>query len=500
MSTSRALVLVALLSGAFAEAKNATADEERIGWVAPDASRDTWDIIWSCLSIFIVCSWKCVHLNVPTHRESIAGWEKVCGIFYRPSHQLMMKWWRKLLWMFVIAIAPELGVSQAVRQWRMAREELDRVTPRRKRDPNKFKGQKFTMTHAFYVQMGGILLCEIPEGQPDQTAPAIAVTNPFEDPASEFIEHTERPRSYVLLRDQPNDGLEKMDPIPKVRLHARILDSLEMLDEIGVVPTLTEEDIQDRSRADSITKLFALVQCSWLVVQTIARGVKGLAISQLELATIAFVFCALVMHFFWWNKPFDVERRHVLIKVPKVGSRVRHIPNWDSNDIEEMGEWIAGGRKYDLAVGEFFEMGLMNLDIMEGSLDDSDSDLWPTVGLYATGAVFSAIHLAAWNWEFPSLAVKILWRVFGLIALSASFTPFVLFAAYRVANRVINTDVEDEKANRVAARLCCFTFLTYIIYFIARMVILVLTCYCMYNMPASTYEKVAWTAWIPHFG
>ena len=31
------------------------------------------------------------------------------------------------------------------------------------------------------------------------------------------------------------------------------------------------------------------------------------AITELELATMGFVGCALVMYLMWWNKPFDVE-------------------------------------------------------------------------------------------------------------------------------------------------------------------------------------------------
>jgi hypothetical protein len=38
------------------------------------------------------------------------------------------------------------------------------------------------------------------------------------------------------------------------------------------------------------------VQSIWLVVQSIARVSVGLPITQLELATIALVFCALIMY------------------------------------------------------------------------------------------------------------------------------------------------------------------------------------------------------------
>lgn len=40
-----------------------------------------------------------------------------------------------------------------------------------------------------------------------------------------------------------------------------------------------------------------------------------LAITQLELATMGFVGCALLMYILWWDKPFDVEHS-VIINCP----------------------------------------------------------------------------------------------------------------------------------------------------------------------------------------
>jgi hypothetical protein len=41
----------------------------------------------------------------------------------------------------------------------------------------------------------------------------------------------------------------------------------------------------------------------------------AIAFSQLELATLGFVGCALLMYALWWDKPFDVERS-VVIQCP----------------------------------------------------------------------------------------------------------------------------------------------------------------------------------------
>ncbi len=53
----------------------------------------------------------------------------------------------------------------------------------------------------------------------------------------------------------------------------------------------------------------------------------------------------------------------------------------------------------------------------------NDNDLWPPIALYLTGAIFSAIHLVAWNWEFPSPLIQTLWRCFGTLALAMTLFP-----------------------------------------------------------------------------
>lgn len=42
------------------------------------------------------------------------------------------------------------------------------------------------------------------------------------------------------------------------------------------LPYITQEDIKDRSKSDAFTKLFAIGQSTWLIVQCIARAAQGL--------------------------------------------------------------------------------------------------------------------------------------------------------------------------------------------------------------------------------
>ena len=72
-------------------------------------------------------------------------------------------------------------------------------------------------------------------------------------------------------------------------------------------PTVTEKEIQDRSKADALSKLLAIGQTTWFMVQCLARAVQGLQVTQLELLTVALAFLNAFMYYFWWNKPFAVQ-------------------------------------------------------------------------------------------------------------------------------------------------------------------------------------------------
>lgn len=77
-------------------------------------------------------------------------------------------------------------------------------------------------------------------------------------------------------------------------------------------PEIMEEEINDRSKGDSLSKGLVLMQVVWFIIQFIARLAKGLAITRLELAMFAFAVMNGFMYLFWWNKPLNI---HVPIPV-----------------------------------------------------------------------------------------------------------------------------------------------------------------------------------------
>jgi len=91
----------------------------------------------------------------------------------------------------------------------------------------------------------------------------------------------------------------------------RILEAreLEELSEAGKIewPTITEEEITDRSKGDYLSKTLVLFQTTWFIAQCIGRGAYGLAVTELEVVTLAFATLTGVIYYFWWDKPLDVR-------------------------------------------------------------------------------------------------------------------------------------------------------------------------------------------------
>jgi hypothetical protein len=233
---------------------------------------------------------------------------------------------------------------------------------------------------------------------------------------------------------------------------------------------IKKEDLQDRCKADAFTKAFAILQSGWLVVQSIARVLVGLPITQIELMTLSFVVCALVMYGLWWNKPFDAEREIILTSLDDVGtSGYRKKENTERVPDLDM----------DVLFGILFDIADRHYDI---------TATIPFFALFVTGTVFSALHIAAWDWEFPSPNLRILWRIFGVAATGSALVPAI--------NTTIAYAVRDW--NWLLNSVFILDFIFFLVYIISRLGLIVVGFYCFSSMPASVYETVEWTNILPH--
>ena len=148
------------------------------------------------------------------------------------------------------------------------------------------------------------------------------------------------------------------------------------------------------------------------------------------------------MYGFWWHKPFNVERRHVVVKPIRYnGTNIGVSPRAAffvssysiSSDVlfRDLDRRVADVRwKDDLR--RMFGLYAEILVLLRLTIDTSLLKLLlPMVSFYATGALFSAVHLVAWSWTFPSPLSQLLWRYSAITALVTSFTPIYILAFIR---------------------------------------------------------------------
>jgi hypothetical protein len=70
---------------------------------------------------------------------------------------------------------------------------------------------------------------------------------------------------------------------------------------------ITADDILDRSKASGLTKWLTFGQTIWFIVQFVARPVQGLALTELEVITLAYCVLNGATFWLWKDKPLDVQ-------------------------------------------------------------------------------------------------------------------------------------------------------------------------------------------------
>ncbi|KDQ59773.1 hypothetical protein JAAARDRAFT_632028 [Jaapia argillacea MUCL 33604] len=164
-----------------------------------------------------------------------------------PNEGLVDRTLRRIGIMLIAVVAPEFVVGWAARQYMVA----GRLAKDCEED------YAWTRTHGFFALMGGFMLYD---------------------------------------GDEPIRTLTPAD--------------LETLSEDGSIdfPRITKEEIEDRSKGDALSKGIALIHTTWFTIQVIARGLRRLPITELEVATLAFTVLNVATYSLWWSKPLSVQR------------------------------------------------------------------------------------------------------------------------------------------------------------------------------------------------
>ena len=233
---------------------------------------------------------------------------------------------------------------------------------------------------------------------------------------------------------------------------------------------LSEEEICDKSNADSAAKLVAVCQALWFVAQSIMRAAHRLPLSQVESMTLSYIPLFVATYIFWWTKPKDIKTLSI-ITLPSMPPEQLHIfesmavsDKFDDEGLKVQVSlwniWYLTPRvfekeaedkalqdaltegvqrvarrlrnkdptKYDVEHGmDGVTVGIQRVaalplvpktkEIVVSHWDPGlyRSKLWPIICLF--GASFGALHLISWNTVFPTKIELWLWRSCALVSI-----------------------------------------------------------------------------------
>ncbi|KZP14050.1 hypothetical protein FIBSPDRAFT_935960 [Athelia psychrophila] len=289
-------------------------------------------IVTSCLATIIACIWSAVHPNVPG-----------------PSQSSMSRQIESLKIIVVTLLAPEWVLAWAVRQSLQAREYaemLERARVEAAEEAILYHSQSSTHEgHATrYSSSGqesdqapGIRLeehstphdnlskdstCsvgEVTRGEPDNEQASLIPHQHLErlmgvlpEPAGELVDiwqlemelgrtNQSWTKTHAFLVGMGGfhsyRGGELMFPLEYDNV-------LALVESRSLVPP-TSDEIGDKSKGDAFSKTIAVFQTLWFVAQCITRGNKNLAITNLEIVTLAYAVITVAMYAAWWHKPLN---------------------------------------------------------------------------------------------------------------------------------------------------------------------------------------------------
>lgn len=309
------------------------------GWVSNPGYRGTWDIVWTSLVTIFICTFTLLCLNVPAKHDTFY-------ILFR----------RRVMWMLLAVVAPEIVLTYAAGQWSRARHSLD--------DFHAAGYPQWTMRMAFFADMGGFVL-------------------------------------------------ETTDCAP-FPLNAKQLHWLVVNNHIQY-PQTDVDEIWDKSKQDRFARLITAFQVGYTILHAIGRAVQGLAITTLELNTLGIVVCSLMTSFAWLHKPADVRIPIRIATMRPIGEITGNRP-WRTTPLDFVDE---NGPGWALNVQPFMRMPVIP---PERPIQRIPNDRFPMnpygfqeYCLCFATLLFTAIHVAGWNFTFPTTTEKILWRVSSLI-------------------------------------------------------------------------------------
>ncbi|KAF7365585.1 hypothetical protein MVEN_00431900 [Mycena venus] len=270
---------------------------------------------------------------------------------------------------------------------------------------------------------------------------------------------------------------------------------------IKAIQRIRVEDIEDKSKGDSLSKGVILLQGLWFMIQCLARIQQHLPLTELEVATLAFQFVNIFIWLLWWHKPLDVQQPVLLTGTHTKDNELPH----SSLRTNRQTWWR------EMIWEDFTPTRIITGDYSDFDPESSTSvpPFWSMDGPYheyfprnfiivecAMGTIFGAIHCAAWNATFPSVHEMLMWRSCSPVVAAL---PFLMTLSDMTQVLVEMTQVQQWA--KLTVQVPCRIVFTISIpaYIVARLVLIVLSLATLRTLPLNTFMDVNWSRYIPHF-
>jgi len=229
-------------------------------------------------------------------------------------------------------------------------------------------------------------------------------------------------------------------------------------------PDVAERTIEDRNKADGFARAITLKQIIWFLIQSLGRWMQRLGLSTIELSTLAFIFCTLNTFHFWGHKPLDVVTPIVLSFSVPVEETVAKAGKGSLNSYAQTPLDFVKPPVSRSSLCALFWFGI-KIVVDWRKKDQSfpiksfeNSRTTPPRGITIGDIVFAiafslsyfGIHLAGWNFIFPSRTEQMLWRIssLALLGLLVFYLAAVVFGTL-TAGWIARTFFENDKETTI---------------------------------------------------
>ncbi|KAJ5374667.1 hypothetical protein N7517_006673 [Penicillium concentricum] len=520
---------------------NCTLPPESVGFISSPNTRGTLDIVWSCLSVLILCTWSVIHLNVPI--ESTPNGKR------QEYTRKLFLFWTKLKWMFINLAAPEWALGQAWSLYHSVALLEDRFQKYQRED-----SVPWSRSHIYYANMGGFsirfdeslnepefslqdvkpyetnLFSPLNYGYPPQGfRPLPRAQRQFFDlwmmngiDSPEHIQESVRKISksigdinwkpdqynirairmavFILSPDHFADEKERkkfffnsetwFENIRYLCGDLWVLDANQLLlaRERGIIetlPSISQASLDDRNKGNLFVTLLTIFQISWMVIQLIVRLALNLPSSQLEIVTLSFAICSTITYLLLFNKPKDVQTSHT-IKAAKRPS---------AEDLILIAN--AGPSGFAFARASIW---IPNNILSRDTTHREDGNFMMYLASSAAMIIFGGIHCIAWNFKFPTEVEKLCWHISTIIT---AVTVPLLWALNQTRGKVIElivmSDTDRSLLAKVASVIQKASWLIVLVFSSARLFITVEAFRSLAFLPPGAFLGT-WSAGIPHVG